>query len=124
MSKRDGILAAIDEHLDTERFKQQHWEGSFFDYLDLVIANPRLLRNAFQRVYDMILHFGTDRYTAHKQEVVHYKFFDDPFEDGADAVTGLRNGSPNPVAARAGGLEQEHDRTAAEEGVGVLQPAR
>jgi serine protein kinase len=89
MSKRDGILAAIDEHLDTERFKQQHWEGSFFDYLDLVIANPRLLRNAFQRVYDMILHFGTNRYTAHKQEVVHYKFFDDPFEDGADAVFGL-----------------------------------
>jgi serine protein kinase len=89
MSKRDSILAAIDEHLDTERFKLQHWEGAFFDYLDLVIANPRLLRNAFQRIYDMILHFGTTRYTAHKQEVVHYKFFDDPFEYGADAVFGL-----------------------------------
>ncbi len=89
MSKRDSILSAIDEHLDGEKFKQQHWEGSFYDYLDLVIANPRLVRNAFQRVYDMILHFGTERYTEHKQEVVHYKFFDDPFEDGADAVFGL-----------------------------------
>ncbi len=89
MSKRDSILSAIDRHLDSEKFKQQHWEGSFFEYLDLVIANPRLVRNAFQRVYDMVLHFGTERYTAHKQEFVHYKFFDDPFENGADAVFGL-----------------------------------
>jgi len=89
MSKRDAILAVIDRHLDTERFRQQHWEGSFWDYLELVIANPRICRNAFQRVYDMILHFGTERYTMHKQEFVHYKFFDDPFEDGADAVFGL-----------------------------------
>ncbi len=89
MSKRESILSAVDEHLDTEKFKQQHWEGSFYDYLDLVIANPRLVRNAFQRVYDMILHFGTERYKANKQEIVHYKFFDDPFEHGADAVFGL-----------------------------------
>ena len=89
MSKRDTILTAIDQHFDSDAFKQQHWEGSFFDYLDMVIANPRIARNAYQRVYDMILHFGTERYTAHKQEVVHYKFFDDPFGKGEDAIFGL-----------------------------------
>jgi serine protein kinase len=89
MSKRDSMLAVVDAHLDTEKFKQRHWEGSFYEYLDRVIANPRLARNAFQRVYDMILHFGTERYTAHKREFVHYKFFDDPFENGIDAVFGL-----------------------------------
>ena len=89
MSKRDAILSTIDRHLDTANFKQQHWEGTFFDYLDLAIANPRIARNAFQRVFDMILHFGTNRYTSFRQEYVHYKFFDDPFEHGADAVFGL-----------------------------------
>ena len=89
MANRDDILSLVDQHLDSEKFKQQHWEGTFYEYLDMVIANPRITRNAFQRVYDMILHFGTQRYTVFKREFVHYKFFDDPFDNGADAVFGL-----------------------------------
>ncbi|MCA9243804.1 MAG: hypothetical protein KDA32_07630, partial [Phycisphaerales bacterium] len=89
MGARDKILSIIDKHLDSSRFREQHWEGSFFDYLDMVVANPKLARNAFQRVYDMILRYGTTRYTQFKQEFVHYKFFDDPFDNGADAVFGL-----------------------------------
>ncbi len=89
MSQRDEILSIVDRHLDTTRFRQQHWEGSFFEYLDMVLADPRIARNAFQRVYDMILHFGTRRYTLLKQDYVHYKFFDDPIEGGQDAVFGL-----------------------------------
>jgi serine protein kinase len=89
MSGRDNVLAVIDRHLDSQKFRQQHWEGSFFDYVDLVLADPRLARNAFQRVYDMVLHFGTEKYTYLKQDYVHYKFFDDPIDKGADAVYGL-----------------------------------
>jgi serine protein kinase len=89
MSNRGSILSVIDRHLDSEQFSQQHWEGTFFDYVDMVVANPRLASNAFQRVYDMILHFGTTKYSYLKQEFVHYKFFDDPIDKGADAVYGL-----------------------------------
>jgi serine protein kinase len=89
MSKTEQLLALVDSQLDSQRFKQQHWEGSFKDYLDILSQNPRAARNAFQRVYDMILHFGTQRYTYLKQDFVHYKFFDDPFDDGADAIYGL-----------------------------------
>jgi len=89
MSKLDNIHSIIDKHLDDRKFRQQHWEGTFQDYLELIVANPRLARNAFQRVHDMILHFGTERYTSLKEEIVHYKFFDDPFENGRDAVFGL-----------------------------------
>ena len=88
-SKRDSLLSIVDRHLDGEKFRQQHWEGSFFEYLDLVLTNPKLARNAFQRVYDMILHFGFSRYTYLKHDYVHYKFFDDPIDNGADAVFGL-----------------------------------
>jgi len=89
MPNRDEILSILDSHLDTETFRQQHWEGTFWDYLDTVLGNPRLARNAFQRVYDMILHFGTERYSYLREDFVHYKFFDDPFDGGADAVYGL-----------------------------------
>jgi serine protein kinase len=89
MSSRDSLLSVIDRHLDSKQFRQQHWEGSFFDYVDMVVANPRLARNAFQRVYDMVLHFGTSKYSYLKQDFVHYKFFDDPIDKGADAVYGL-----------------------------------
>ena len=89
MSRLDRIYAIIDRHLDTERFRQHHWEGSFAQYLEMVIANPRIARNAYQRLYDMILHYGTERYTRLRRDFVHYKFFDDPFEDGADAIFGL-----------------------------------
>ena len=89
MGKHDNILSIVDRHLDSQKFRQQHWEGSFYDYLDLVLANPRLARNAFQRIYDMVLHFGTKKYSALRQDYVHYNFFDDPIDKGTDAVFGL-----------------------------------
>ena len=89
MTKRDEILSIVDRHLDSESFRQQHWEGTFWEYLDLVLENPRLARNAFQRIYDMILYFGTERYVSLKEDFVHYKFFSDPIDNGADAVYGL-----------------------------------
>jgi len=89
MGKHENILSIVDRHLDSQKFRQQHWEGSFYDYLDLVLANPRLARNAFQRIYDMVLHFGTKKYSALRQDYVHYNFFDDPIDKGTDAVFGL-----------------------------------
>ncbi|MFN0136369.1 MAG: PrkA family serine protein kinase [Phycisphaerae bacterium] len=89
MSKRDALLSIVDKYLDTDRFRTQNWQGTFNDYVDLVIANPRIARNAYQRVYDMILHYGTKRYSLLKQDYVHYNFFDDPIDSGHDGVFGL-----------------------------------
>ena len=89
MAKRDELLAFVDKHLDGKRFRHHHWEGSFNEYLDMVISNPRIARNAYQRVYDMVLHFGTRRYSNLKQDYVHYNFFDDPIDSGADGIYGL-----------------------------------
>ena len=89
MSKREEILSIVDQHLDSDKFRQHHWEGSFYDYLDLVAENPAIARNAYQRVYDMIMHFGIERYTYLRHDYVHYKFFDDPIAGGRDAIFGL-----------------------------------
>lgn len=72
-----------------EEFRSLHWEGSFTEYLDMVKQNPAISRNAFQRVYDMILRWGTESYTEYKKNIVRYKFFDDPIDAGKDAVFGL-----------------------------------
>jgi len=68
---------------------QQHWSGTFFEYLELVKQNPRVTRNAFQRMYDMIIEAGTEDYVDFKKPIVRYKFFDDAENNGKDAVFGL-----------------------------------
>jgi len=89
MANANDIFSAVEQHLSPTRFREQHWEGSFEEYLDLVSKNPRIARNAFQRIYDMIMHFGCERYTTLRQEMMRYNFFSDPFESGADAIYGL-----------------------------------
>ncbi|MDP6931553.1 MAG: serine protein kinase [Myxococcota bacterium] len=79
----------IGEMQDIESFRDQHWSGSFADYLDLVRDDPLIARNAYQRLYDLIVHFGSEEYTEYKKRIVRYKFFDDPFDDGKDAVYGI-----------------------------------
>lgn len=66
-----------------------HWSGSFDDYVAMVKQNPKITRNAYQRMYDMIIEAGTEEYIDFKKQVVRYKFFDDGKNNGKDAVFGL-----------------------------------
>lgn len=83
------IIQHIRERHDPGLHQDLVWEGSFADYLDLVRESPHVARNAFQRLYDMILSFGTRKYTEYKKEIIHYNFFDDPIGNGKDAIYGL-----------------------------------
>jgi hypothetical protein len=89
MPTKDELVEIISSNVDVRRFKEQHWEGNFWDYLDLVAKNPSVARNSFQRLYDMILHFGAERYTVCREDYVRYHFFADPIDHGADAIFGL-----------------------------------
>jgi serine protein kinase len=88
-NKSNPLVSLIDRKLDVSGFREQHWDGSFWEYLDIVIDNPSVSRNAFQRVYDMILSYGIESFTQFKQEITRYKFFADPIDHGADAIFGL-----------------------------------
>jgi serine protein kinase len=89
MPSKNEIIELVDRRIDTQGFRDEHWEGTFGDYLDIIVRNPHAARHAFQRIYDMILHFGTERYTKLKREFVRYKFFSDPIDNGEDAIYGL-----------------------------------
>jgi serine protein kinase len=83
------VCSLVAKQLDIETFKEQHWIGSFQDYVRLVSAKPKVIRNAYQRVHDMILSYGTTEYTLRKDKRVRFHLFDDPISDGRDAVYGL-----------------------------------
>ncbi|MCB9847561.1 MAG: serine protein kinase [Phycisphaeraceae bacterium] len=87
----DRLLTFVESQLDRERYQEQHWEGGYAEYLDLVQANPAVMRNAYQRIYDMILSHGWEKIRRFKQDIIRYHFFSDPFEEGADGIFGLDN---------------------------------
>ncbi len=89
MSKAQNLLSLIERNVDIGGYRDLNWTGSFSQYLEIVSENPQVARNAFQRLYDMILSWGTVEYVRHKEKVVHYKFFDDPIGGGKDAIYGL-----------------------------------
>jgi serine protein kinase len=88
-AKGMDIIGLIREKQDARRYQDLHWDGSFSEYLELLHEKPLIARNAFQRVYDMIQSYGTEEYTEYKKKITHFKFFEDPFENGKDAVFGL-----------------------------------
>ncbi|GLV47230.1 serine protein kinase [Thermus sp. LT1-2-5] len=82
-------LERIRRRQNLEAYRALSWEGPFADYLRLLKEDPRPLRTSFQRVHDMILAQGVEEYTLFREKLLHYRFFDDPFEEGKDAIFGL-----------------------------------
>jgi len=89
MSFQEAITELIESKVSVDRYKELHWEGTFWDYLDLIKKHPEVTRSAYERIYDMILSYGTTTYTEFKKKITHYNFFDDPIENGKDSVFGL-----------------------------------
>src|SRR5512133_1563796 len=82
-------VARIASLQDRQGYSEQHWEGTFEEYLNLVRQNPKVTRTAFQRVYDMILSHGKTEYIDNKKKLIRYNFFTDPDFGGKDAIYGL-----------------------------------
>lgn len=81
------------ELIRTSEFKKEHaelhWSGTYKEYLNLVMKNPEVARTSFQRVYDMIESYGSKTYSEYKKAITHWNFFDDPMDNGKDAIFGL-----------------------------------
>ena len=91
MATKAEFFDAIRSATNQEEFKELHWTGTFGDYLDLVVSDPDIIRTAHQRVYDMVLSFGTEHTMIGKKKTTTYNFFSDPLGNGADAIFGLES---------------------------------
>ncbi|HEX7675607.1 MAG TPA: serine protein kinase [Bdellovibrio sp.] len=89
MASKFDLQSLVANWQNSSATAKAHWSGTFDEYLDIVKKNPKVTRNAYQRMFDMIVEEGTETYIDFKKEVVRYKFFDDQFNNGKDAVFGL-----------------------------------
>lgn len=86
---RISLQGLLKDWNDREKFRDLSWSGSFDEYLNVVKNNPKITRNAFQRMYDMIMEKGKTDYVDTKKQVIRYHFFNDEENNGKDAVFGL-----------------------------------
>ena len=84
-----SLLQLVSELQDRKKFQQLNWTGTFAEYLETVSRDPKVTRNAFQRIYDMIMAYGTEEFIDAKKRLIRYKFFSDASFDEGDAVYGL-----------------------------------
>ena len=85
----NDIISLVARRQDLDQFRRKNWEGTFAEYLEIVREQPRVARNAFERVYDMILSYGQEEYIDNKKRLIRYHFFHDEPNGGRDAVYGL-----------------------------------
>ncbi len=89
MSPQESLLHTLSQHHDIDEYRDLHWEGGFEDYLNVVREDPRVARNAYQRIFDMVMSYGTEEYIDNKKKIVRYNFFKDEIGGGEDAIYGL-----------------------------------
>src|SRR6516225_2246215 len=89
MSIGRTIISTIRQNQNLSDYRKKHWEGSLDEFLDIVRENPRVTRTAYQRLYDMILSYGTEEVYESKDKLIRYRFFNDWAKTHGDAVYGL-----------------------------------
>jgi predicted Ser/Thr protein kinase len=67
-----SFLEKIDAHLNNHRMES--WEGTFRDYLPLVMDNPSLAQRSHSRIYNMVKSAGV---RVGDDEKEHYAFFEE-----------------------------------------------
>ena len=60
MSTGSDLIAMIASRQNLADYQKKHWDGTFDEYLDIVREHPEVTRTAYQRLYDMILSYGTE----------------------------------------------------------------
>ncbi len=88
----DTFLDQISGEFKEAQAKDKYMETGFSDYLELIREDPKIVRNSYQRLFDMVRSYGKTTVEEGGEEVPRYEFFDDPFGGGEDAVYGI-NGS-------------------------------
>ena len=89
MGTGSSLLDQISKQHRPDVFRQEHWEGTFDHYLEIIRLTPRVTRSSYERLYDMVKSYGTYPVDSSKESLIRYRFFDDPDGEGRDAIFGL-----------------------------------
>jgi serine protein kinase len=83
------ILDSIRQQLNLPEYHKIHWEGSFEEYLEIVLRHPDVTRTAYQRLFDMIISHGTEEVFENKEKIIRYKFFTEYAVRHGDGIYGI-----------------------------------
>ena len=75
MRQTNPLRSVLKKNNVNKEFKKLNWSGTFNEYLDVVYENPKTIRNAHQRLYDMIMSHGTTSFNFCKRDYTQYNFF-------------------------------------------------
>src|SRR4029450_2868798 len=45
----EALLSLIKQKQDLQGYRERHWTGTLQDYMEVVMSNPKVARNAYQR---------------------------------------------------------------------------
>ncbi len=76
-NEKDDVLAKYAVLFDKKKFLALNEEMSFGEFLALCKNKPKLARNAFQYVFDMIMSKGTSKFERYRKTHTRYHFFSD-----------------------------------------------
>lgn len=85
----NSLLERMMQWENSGEYKKLQEQLTFNQYYKIVEKNPDVARTAYQRMYDMIVSHGVEEIKEGNEEMRIYKFFEDSFGDGIDAIFGI-----------------------------------
>ena len=70
-------LETISSLFNKQEFVDINEEMTFSEYLEKCYQNPKLIRSAYQRMYDMVLNKGVSEFEQYRKTLTKYNFFND-----------------------------------------------
>ena len=71
----ESLIRTEDAHT-TKVYEELNWTGTFWEYVELLEQEPKIARNSYQRLYDMVMSHGINESEYCKRKYVRYKFFE------------------------------------------------
>lgn len=102
----EGSLQKYAELFDQKNYKVLNEELSYAEYIELLKSKPKLARNAFQYMYDMIMSKGTSEFTRYRKKHTRYNFFSESHEPVYGLEETIEN-LVNWISGAAGGYGAE-----------------
>lgn len=101
-----SALSKVIGKFDRNKFRILNTEMSFVQYVDECYKNPKLVRNAWQMIWDMVLSKGTYQVEEYRKTYTYYKFFDNP-DNPIIGLTPTKDSLMKFIKGAAGGYGTE-----------------
>lgn len=101
-----SALKKVVERFNRDKFLALNADMSFGEYLEECQRHPKLIRTAWQMIYDMVMDKGSHQVEENKKTYNHYNFFDDP-EIPIIGLTATKDALVKFIKGAAGGYGTE-----------------